>query len=62
MNTLIDESLTGEAADPFTGNHHTKHGYEQEGPSQILYEEREDVKTTQVGIILNTASAIHRIP
>ena len=53
MNTLIGERITGEAADPFTGNRHTERGHELEGAARILYEDREDVKTTQVGIILN---------
>jgi hypothetical protein len=53
MNTLIGERITGELADPFTGNRHTERGHELEGTARILYEDREEVKTTQVGIILN---------
>ncbi|VVM98763.1 lambda exonuclease family protein [Pseudomonas fluorescens] len=53
MNTLIGERITGELADPFTGNRHTERGHELEGAARILYEDREEVKTTQVGIILN---------
>lgn len=53
MNTLIGERITGELADPFTGNRHTERGHELEGAARSLYEDREEVKTTQVGIILN---------
>lgn len=53
MNTLIGERITGEAADPFKGNQHTERGHEWEGVGRNLYEQREDVKTTQVAIILN---------
>lgn len=53
MNTLIGERITGELANPFTGNRHTERGHELEGTARILYEDREEVKTTQVGIILN---------
>jgi len=53
MNTLIGERITGELADPFTGNRHTERGHELEGAARILYEDCEEVKTTQVGIILN---------
>ncbi|WP_460143126.1 lambda exonuclease family protein [Pseudomonas sp. S3_B08] len=53
MNTLIGERITGELADPFTGNRHTERGHELEGAARILYEDREELKTTQVGIILN---------
>lgn len=53
MNTLIGERITGELADPFTGNRHTERGHELEGAARTLYEDREEVKTTQVGIILN---------
>jgi hypothetical protein len=53
MNPLIGERITGELADPFTGNRHTERGHELEGVARILYEDREEVKTTQVGIILN---------
>ena len=53
MSTLIGERITGEIADPFTGNRHTERGHELEGAARVLYEDREEVKTTQVGIILN---------
>lgn len=53
MNTLIGERITGEAADPFTGNRHTERGHELEGVARNLYEQREEVKTKQVAIILN---------
>ncbi|NWD74813.1 YqaJ viral recombinase family protein [Pseudomonas gingeri] len=53
MHTLIGERITGELADPFTGNRHTERGHELEGVARALYEEREEVKTSQVGIILN---------
>ncbi|SDT51959.1 YqaJ viral recombinase family protein [Pseudomonas prosekii] len=53
MNTLIGERITGEAADPFQGNRHTERGHEWEGVGRNLYEQREEVKTTQVAIILN---------
>jgi hypothetical protein len=53
MNTLIGERITGELADPFIGNRHTERGHELEGAARTLYEDREEVKTTQVGIILN---------
>ena len=53
MNTLIGERITGEAADPFTGNRHTERGHELEGVARKLYEQREEVETKQVAIILN---------
>lgn len=53
MNTLIGERITGEAADPFTGNRHTERGHELEGVARSLYCESEEVETTEVGIILN---------
>ncbi len=53
MNTLIGERITGEAADPFTGNRHTERGHELEAVARKLYEEREEVETNQVAIILN---------
>ncbi|AMW64476.1 exonuclease (endogenous virus) [Pseudomonas phage phiAH14a] len=53
MNTLIGERITGEAADPFQGNRHTERGHELEAVARKLYEEREEVETTQVAIILN---------
>ncbi|WP_458717026.1 YqaJ viral recombinase family protein [Pseudomonas gregormendelii] len=53
MNTLIGERITGEAADPFTGNRHTERGHELEGVARGLYQERCDVTTQQVAIILN---------
>lgn len=53
MNTLIGERITGEAADPFTGNRHTERGHELEGVARRLYESQVDVTTHQVGIILN---------
>ncbi len=53
MNTLIGERITGEAADPFQGNRHTERGHELEGVARKLYEDLEEVETTQVAIILN---------
>ena len=53
MNTLIGERITGEAADPFMGNRHTERGHELEGVARMLYEQREEVETKQVAIILN---------
>lgn len=53
MNTLIGERITGEAADPFQGNYHTERGHEWEGVGRKLYEQRKEVETTQVAIILN---------
>lgn len=53
MNTLIGERITGEAADPFMGNRHTERGHELEAVARKLYEEREEVETSQVAIILN---------
>ncbi|QLG93735.1 YqaJ viral recombinase family protein [Pseudomonas yamanorum] len=53
MNTLIGERITGEAADPFQGNRHTERGHEWEGVGRKLYEQREEVQTSQVAIILN---------
>jgi len=53
MNTLIGERITGEAADPFTGNRHTERGHELEGVARRLYCDSEEVETTEVGIILN---------
>ncbi|WP_248769107.1 YqaJ viral recombinase family protein [Pseudomonas sp. MWU12-2345] len=53
MNTLIGERITGEAADPFTGNCHTERGHEWEDIPRKLYEKLEEVETRQVAIILN---------
>ena len=53
MNTLIGERITGEAADPFQGNRHTERGHEWEGVGRKLYEQRKEVQTSQVAIILN---------
>jgi len=53
MDQLIGERITGEAADPFTGNRHTERGHELEGVARGLYEAREDVSTEQVAIVLN---------
>lgn len=53
MNTLIGERITGEAADPFQGNRHTERGHELEAIARKLYEERLEVETNQVAIILN---------
>ena len=53
MNTLIGERITGEAADQFMGNRHTERGHELEGVARKLYEQREEVETNQVAIILN---------
>ena len=53
MDTLIGERITGEAADPFTGNRHTERGQELEGTGRQLFESQTGVTTQQVGIILN---------
>lgn len=53
MDTLIGERITGEAADPFTGNRHTERGHELEGTGRQLFESQTGVTTQQVGIILN---------
>ena len=53
MDTLIGERITGEAADPFTGNRHTERGHELEGTGRQLFEAQTGVITQQVGIILN---------
>lgn len=53
MDTLIGERITGEAADPFTGNRHTERGHELEGVARELYEATSGLKTQQVAIILN---------
>lgn len=37
MDTLIGERITGEAADPFTGNRHTERGHELEGTGRQLF-------------------------
>lgn len=53
MDTLIGERITGEAAElPFT-TRATERGHELEGMARSLYEDRFDVKTEQVAIILN---------
>ena len=52
-DTLIGQRITGELADPFAGNRHTERGHELEGAARVLYEDSEEVKTEQVGIILN---------
>ena len=56
MNTLIGERITGEAADPFQGNRHTERGHELEAIARKLYEERLEVETKQVAIILNNGA------
>lgn len=53
MDTLIGERITGEAADPFTGNRHTERGHELEGTGRQLFESQTGVTTQQIGIILN---------
>lgn len=53
MHTLIGERITGEAADTFKGNRHTERGHELEAVARRLYRDREEVETTEVGIILN---------
>ncbi len=53
MDTLVGERITGEAADPFSGNRHTERGHELEAVARGLYESREEVATEQVAIILN---------
>ncbi|WP_460044176.1 lambda exonuclease family protein [Pseudomonas sp. S2_H01] len=53
MDTLIGERITGEAADPFSGNRHTERGHELESVARNLYREQCEVETSDCGIILN---------
>lgn len=53
MDTLIGERITGEAADPFSGNRHTERGHELEAVARNLYREQCEVETSDCGIILN---------
>lgn len=53
MDQLIGERITGEAAEIPFQTKATIRGHEQEGVAKSLYEDREEVKTSSVGIILN---------
>lgn len=53
MDQLIGERITGEAAEIPFQTKATIRGHEQEGVALGLYEAREEVSTTSVGIILN---------
>ncbi|MCV4287917.1 YqaJ viral recombinase family protein [Pseudomonas capsici] len=53
MDQLIGERITGEAAELPFQTKATIRGHEQEGVALWLYEAREDVQTSSVGIILN---------
>lgn len=59
MNTLIGERITGELADPFTGNRHTERGHELEGAARILYEDREEVKPLRLASSSIMVSVTH---
>jgi len=53
MDTLIGERITGDAADPFSGNRHTERGHELESVARNLYREQCEIETSECGIILN---------
>lgn len=53
MDQLIGERITGEAAELPFQTKATIRGHEQEGVAKGLYEDREEIKTDSVGIILN---------
>lgn len=53
MDQLIGERITGEAAELPFSTRATERGHEYEIKARELYEAREEVKTTQAGIILN---------
>ncbi|MGP9798644.1 lambda exonuclease family protein [Halomonas sp. 86] len=54
MHQLIGERITGELAEPFQGNAHTRRGHTLEGVARALYcDTTGEPKPHEVGIILN---------
>ncbi|MCP1319366.1 lambda exonuclease family protein [Halomonas sp. 707B3] len=54
MHQLIGERMTGELAEPFQGNAHTKRGQELESVARSLYRDMTGAsKPKEVGLILN---------
>tara|TARA_R110002012_G_scaffold106831_2_gene248116 strand:+ start:3685 stop:4296 length:612 start_codon:yes stop_codon:yes gene_type:complete len=54
MHQLIGERMTGELAEPFQGNVHTRRGHEMEGVARKLYVAATgELAPQEVGIILN---------
>ncbi|TDV88310.1 YqaJ-like recombinase protein [Halomonas alkaliantarctica] len=54
MHQLIGERITGELAEPFQGNAHTRRGHELEGVARALYcDATDEPQPQEVGIILN---------
>lgn len=54
MHQLIGERITGELAEPFQGNAHTRRGHTLEGVARTLYcDTSGEPKPQEVGIILN---------
>lgn len=54
MHQLIGERVTGELAEPFQGNAHTKRGQELESVARSLYRDMTSApKPKEVGLILN---------
>ncbi|MWJ27449.1 exonuclease [Halomonas sp. ZH2S] len=54
MHQLIGERITGELAEPFQGNIHTRRGHELEGVARELYHDAtNEPEPREVGLILN---------
>nr|WP_290698532.1 lambda exonuclease family protein [Halomonas sp. UBA3074] len=54
MHQLIGERITGELAEPFQGNAHTRRGHELEGVARALYcDATGEPQPHEVGLILN---------
>lgn len=54
MHQLIGERITGELAEPFQGNAHTRRGHELEGLARALYcDATGEPQPQEVGLILN---------
>lgn len=54
MHQLMGERMTGELAEPFQGNAHTRRGHELEGMARSLYVNATgELSPQEVGIILN---------
>lgn len=54
MHQLIGERITGEQAEPFQGNAHTRRGHELEGVARALYcDATGEPQPQEVGLILN---------
>ncbi|MGA4495129.1 lambda exonuclease family protein [Vreelandella venusta] len=54
MHQLIGERMTGELAEPFQGNVHTRRGHELEGVARELYRDATgEAEPQEVGIILS---------